>query len=87
VRPGAPPLAGVEVVASARHVRVSVARACDGDRRSDPFDPELHTPGAEYPGIDLRLAKVRRHVEAYGGAVGVRRRRQREELWIDLPRA
>jgi signal transduction histidine kinase len=79
----------VEVSATARGVRVTIS--CppdgDGDGAGDPFDPRLHTPGAEHPGIDLRLATVRRYVEACGGRVGWRRkRREREELWIELPR-
>ncbi len=87
VPPGGAPLAGVEVHASGRYVRVSVVRAPDGPGAADPFDPQLHTPGSEHPGIDLRLAAVRRRVEACGGAVGVRRDRRHQRLWIDLPRA
>ena len=75
----------VDVAAAGGCVRVSVTRPRDG--AGDPFDPQLHTPGAEHPGIDLRLATVRRYVEACGGRVGVRRSRSQEELWIDLPRA
>jgi signal transduction histidine kinase len=84
----APPPGGIDVDASASRVRVSVVRTSDGDIEGDPFDPQLHTPGADHPGIDLRLATVRRYVEACGGTVGARRRRgERGRLWIELPRA
>ena len=85
--PGAAPLLGAEVRASGRHVRVTVLRAPDGERGRDPFEPQLHTPGSTHPGIDLRLATVRRRVEACGGSVGVRRGRRVQQLWIELPRA
>jgi len=69
------------------HVRISVARSPAGDRGVDPFDPQLHMPDSDHPGIDLRLATVRRRVEACGGRVGVRRERGRDRLWIELPLA
>ena len=78
------PLESIAVTRSSHDVRIIVARAAAGDG-ADPFDPQLHIPGGEHPGIDLRLATVRRHVEAAGGAVGFRRGRRREELWIELP--
>jgi len=82
------PAAGdVEISATSRFVRITVCCSPDGDGVGDPFDPRLHTPGAEHPGIDLRLATARRYVEACGGRVGWRRRRgQRQELWIELLR-
>jgi len=84
----APPAGGIDVTVSASRVRISVVRTSDGDGGADPFDPQLHTPGADFPGIDLRLATVRRYVEASGGTVGARRGRgQRDQLWIELLRA
>jgi hypothetical protein len=83
-----PPPGGIDVTASSGRVRVSVVRTSDGDTGGDPFDPQLHSPGADHPGIDLRLATVRRYVEACGGTVGARRRRgEHGRLWIELPRA
>jgi signal transduction histidine kinase len=83
-----PSTGDIDVSVSPRSVRVAVRCTPDGDGAGDPFDPRLHTPGAEHPGIDLRLATVRRYVEAHGGTVGWRRPRgEREELWIELPRA
>ena len=83
-----PTVDDVTVRATSRAVRVRICCAPDGDGLADPFDPRLHTPGADHPGIDLRLATVRRYVEACGGRVGWHRRRgQREELWIELLRA
>jgi signal transduction histidine kinase len=84
---GGTPLAGVEVRAFRRRVRVTVLRPPDGDRAADPFDPQLHIPGSEHPGIDLRLATVRRTVEACHGSVGARNRRGVQQVWIELPRA
>jgi len=80
------PLESVGVTLSSHDVRIAVARAAAADG-ADPFDPQLHIPGAAHPGIDLRLATVRRYVEGAGGTVGVRRGRRREELWIELPSA
>lgn len=77
----------VDVTRLGAHVRISIARTPPGDRDTDPFDPQLHMPDSEHPGIDLRLATVRRRVEACGGRVGVRRERARDRLWIELPLA
>jgi signal transduction histidine kinase len=83
-----PAVEDVTVTATSRAVRLRICGAADGDGRADPFDPRLHTPDADHPGIDLRLATVRRHVESCGGRVGWHRRRgQREEIWIELVRA
>jgi signal transduction histidine kinase len=90
VPPGGAPLAAVAVRASRDHVRLTLERPTDGDGAHDPFDPfdpQLHVPGMSHPGIDLRLAKVRRQVEACGGAVGARRGKNVQRLWIELPRA
>lgn len=85
--PGGAPLAGVEVRAGANHVRVTLLCAPGQDSAGDPFEPQLHNPASVHPGIDLRLATVRRRVEAYGGTVGARRHKQQQRLWIELPRA
>ena len=86
--PGAYPPATVDVSVTRDRVRVWVSRPPDGDGAGDPFDPQLRVPGTEHPGLDLRLATVRRRVEACGGQVGVAHRdRQRQQLWIELPRA
>ncbi len=85
--PGVVALDGIEVQTSARYVRISVRSAPDGDRFSDPFDPQLQNPGSLHPGIDLRLATARRRVEACGGAVGVHNGKRERRLWIALPRA
>lgn len=85
-RPGGPPPVAIEVTRAPRHVRIAVVRGGDGEL-GDPFDPQLHFPGSDLPGIDLRLASVRRHVEAGGGGVGARRTRRGDELWIELPYA
>jgi signal transduction histidine kinase len=76
----------LEVRSSRRGVRVSLES--DGDAGDgNPFDPELFEEGSGRPGIDLRLAAVRRRVEAHGGTVGYRRARGRRTLWIELPGA
>ena len=75
------------MAASGAEVRVTVARDGGSGPGVDPFDPQLHVPGSEHPGLDLRLATVRRRVEACGGRVGTRRDGRRRQLWIELPRA
>ncbi len=87
VTPGREPPEAIAVESIGDRVRVSVLRAPSAQPLMDPFDPQLHVPGTEHPGLDLRLATVRRRVEACGGRVGVRRGRRRERLWIELPRA
>lgn len=87
VPPGGAPLAGVDVRASANHVRVTLLCAPGQPWAGDPFDPQLHNPASVHPGIDLRLATVRRRVETYGGTVGVHRNKHQQRLWIELPRA
>lgn len=91
VAASAPPngdtITAVEVAPVGRCVRISIVRPAHGGDGANPFDPQLHVPGADYPGIDLRLATVRRAVQAAGGGVGVRRARGRETLWIELLRA
>src|SRR5262249_42742722 len=72
---GGAPLDHVEIEPSGMHVRISVVRALVGDPDADPFDPQLSVPGSEHPGLDLRLATVRRRVEGCGGRVGTRRTR------------
>jgi signal transduction histidine kinase len=85
--PGAPPLAGVHVEATRHHVRVTLSRSSAAGHTSDPFEPQLHNPGSEHPGIDLRLATVRRRVEACGGGVGARYGNGLQHIFIELPRA
>ena len=86
-QPGGPPPAAIEVTRAPRHVRIAVVRGGGAGDLGDPFDPQLHFPGSDLPGIDLRLASVRRHVEAAGGVVGARRTRRGDELWMELPYA
>jgi signal transduction histidine kinase len=83
---GATPL-GIEVRASPGHVRVAVRMPPDPSAVGDPFDPQLRGVASGQPGIDLRLATVRRIVEACDGRVGVRQRRTERCLWIELLRA
>jgi signal transduction histidine kinase len=83
---GAVPLE-IEVRASPHHVRVAVHAPLDPSAGGDPFDPHLRDLASGRPGIDLRLATVRRIVEACGGRVGARRQRTHRCLWIELLRA
>ncbi|MCU1278809.1 MAG: two-component histidine kinase [bacterium] len=87
VAPGAAPLLAVEVRASSKRIRIVVVVTPDGGGSDDPFAPQLRDPASGKPGMDLRLATVRRQVEACGGAVGMRQRVPQQCLWIELPRA
>jgi signal transduction histidine kinase len=78
----------LEVQVRPFHVRLAAVCAVGngGARSIDPFDPQMHEIESGHPGIDLRLATVRRRVEARGGAVGVRDARGERVLWLDLAR-
>lgn len=83
-----------DLVAAANPSRIVVKRSRKNVRLSFeggsengttvPFDPELYDERSGHPGIDLRLAAVRRRVEANGGAVGFRQRNGQRTLWIEL---
>jgi signal transduction histidine kinase len=87
VAPGQHGPLSARVSTSSSWVRIDVESPPDEGATSDPFDPQLRDPESGLPGMDLRLATVRRQVEACGGRVGVRQRRPRQCLWIQLPRA
>jgi len=87
IAPGTSGAVAVSVATSGSRVRILVESPSDEGASSDPFDPQLRDPQSGLPGLDLRLATVRRLVEAFGGAVGVRQRFPRQCLWVELPRA
>ena len=75
----------VEIARTIKGVRLTFVSSRDEGRRApDPFEPALFDLPSGHPGIDLRLATVRRLVEARDGTVGFRDRKRVRRLWIEL---
>jgi signal transduction histidine kinase len=78
----------VEIRQSMSRVRLTlICTRRNGKHEPNPFEPVLFDLPSGHPGIDLRLATVRRLVEARQGTVGFRDRKGARILWVEMRRA